>query len=159
MITKELCHSIFEYKEGKLHWKIAPAARTKIGDEAGGNSPNGYRVIAYKGMRFYTHRAIFLMHHGYLPEYIDHINGDNTNNKIENLREATQTQNLCNRKISSNNTSGVKGVWWDKWKNKWCAEIMIYGKKKHLGRFVDKGEATEVALLARDMLHGSFARS
>jgi hypothetical protein len=158
MITKELCDSIFEYKEGKLYWKIAPAARTNIGDEAGGNSPNGYRVIAYKGLRFYVHQAIFLMHNGYLPEYIDHADGNNTNNKVENLRACTQSQNVANKRMQSNNTSGYRGVWWDKTKNKWTAEVWFNRKKKFLGRFLNKDEANEVAMLAREMLHGEFAR-
>lgn len=159
MITKELCDSLFKYENGKLFWKVAPAARTKIGDEAGGISPSGYRVIAYKGMRFYTHRVIFLMNNGYLPKCIDHIDGNPKNNNIENLREASQGQNLCNRVIGKNNTSGIKGVWWDKARNKWSAEIMLDGKKKYLGRFVDKSEASEVMLLARELLHGNFARA
>jgi hypothetical protein len=159
MITKELCDSLFRYSEGKLYWKVAPSARTKIGDEAGGKSPSGYRVIAYKGMRFYTHRAIFLMHHGYLPKCIDHADGNNVNNCISNLREASQTENLCNRATGTNNTSGIKGVWWDKARSKWSAEIMMYGKKKHLGRFANKSEASEVILSARKMLHGNFARA
>ena len=66
----------------------------------------------------------------------DHKDGDGLNNRRNNLRRSTNSQNSQNRvRLSSNSTSGVSGVYWDKTNNKWVAEIIIYGKYKFLGRF------------------------
>lgn len=98
------------------------------------------------------------MHHGYLPDVIDHIDGDILNNKIENLRPATHTQNMRNTKLSSRNNSGVKGVNWDKKSNKWRVHISVDGKTKTFGRFKDMELAELIAIEARDKYYGEFAR-
>jgi len=65
---------------------------------------------------------IFLYHHGYLPKFVDHIDGNKKNNRIENLREATKSQNAMNQKVSTRNTSGIKGVMWHKRDKKWFVQ-------------------------------------
>ena len=76
-----------------------------------------------------------MWNHGYLPESVDHIDRDRSNNKIENLRAATSTQNQGNRSLNKTNTSGFRGVGWHKKYNKWVARISINGKLKNIGQF------------------------
>jgi len=71
------------------------------------------------------------------PVYIDHINGNGLDNRKDNLRASSGTQNQGNRNLNKNNKSGCRGVSWRKDKGKWRAEIKIDGKSKHLGSFDD----------------------
>jgi hypothetical protein len=70
--------------------------------------------------------------------YIDHINGDKLDNRRENLRVATFSQNACNSDIGKNNTSGFKGVYWDKKHKRWFSCITLAGKTHYLGNFPTK---------------------
>lgn len=89
--------------------------------------------------------------------HIDHINGDKLDNRKDNLRVTTPSQNAMNRGSQSNNSSGYKGVIYDKARGKWRAEICFRGNRKHLGRF----ETAELAALAYNeaaiKYHGEFA--
>lgn len=95
-----------------------------------------------------------------IDEYVDHINGNGLDNRRENLRVATKTQNNRNKAKSRSNKSGYKGVWRDKGKVKerWQAGITANGKKIHLGRFDTREEAHEAYCKAAIELHGEFAR-
>lgn len=90
---------------------------------------------------------------------VDHINGDKTNNKIENLRWATVSENAANSKIQSTNTSGVKGVHWFKRTSKWCVHIQINGVQTNLGYFATLEEATTVRRAAAQEHFGEFCHS
>jgi hypothetical protein len=72
-----------------------------------------------------------MMHYGYIPSIIDHIDGNPLNNNIKNLRPATEMQNHHNMGISKRNKSGIKGVCWDKSKNKWFARCNFDYKSHH----------------------------
>ena len=159
-ITKELLHELFEYKDGVLYWKIS-RARNKIkpGDIAGSRmKKNGYLYISINNKLYRSHRLIFLMHYGYMPEYIDHIDNNRTNNRIENLRHATASENQYNRRISRNNTSGIKGISWSNSSKRWKAQVMHEGVTTYLGSFTSLEKASEVLKKAREELHGEFAR-
>ena len=159
MITKELLHELFEYKDGHLYWKVSRSQRVKVGNKAGGvHKPSGYYHIEFNSKKYKGHRLIFLMHHGNLPKVIDHIDGDKLNNKIENLREATQQQNCYNSGMKKLNTSGVKNVHLHKPTNKWLVQLMVNGKKKYFGLYEDLELADLVAQEARDKYFGEFAR-
>jgi hypothetical protein len=97
------------------------------------------------------------MHKGYLPEFIDHINGDRADNNIDNLREATRSQNCQNAKLSKVNRSGVKGVSWHKYNQKWYARIRLDGKRIDLGYFDNLIEAEATIKATREKLHGVFS--
>ena len=108
-----------EYKDGVLLWKKVdddyPRAKylnTRFaGKTAGDLKPNGYWYVSVNGKRLLSHRVIYAMHHGYWPEHtVDHIDGDSTNNKIENLRAVTMKENARNQKLRSTNKSGCMGV-------------------------------------------------
>jgi hypothetical protein len=88
---------------------------------------------------------------------VDHRNHDGLDNRRANLRLATQTQNLGNSRIRSDNTSGHKGVYWDRWNGKWRAEIKANGKRFHLGRFVDLDDAANAYDRAAAEHFGPFA--
>ena len=82
-ITQDYVKQLFEYRDGELYWKVKYSQRVKIGAKAGALDGDEYFRISINGKRYLNHRLIFLMHHGYLPEYLDHIDGNPSNNKIE----------------------------------------------------------------------------
>lgn len=155
-LTKELAESLFYYKDGVLYWKDNRGyCRTKD-KPVGSLTKSGYFESKLNKKPFKVHRVIFLMHNGYLPEHVDHIDGNRSNNKIENLRAATPSQNKANQIIYKNNTSGVKGVYFKH--KKWGAQISYSGKRKYLGLFDTIELASEFVDLARKMVHQEFAR-
>ena len=98
------------------------------------------------------------MHYGTLPKYIDHIDGNRLNNRIENLRACTATENLCNSKTRSDNISGTKGVGWFKPKQKRRARLNFNKKDYHIGYFEHKDDAINAIIEARPKIHRDFAR-
>jgi len=100
---------------------------------------------------------IWERYNGPVAGEVDHENQDKLDNRRGNLRLATHAQNGCNRGKQKNNTSGFKGVSWNKSKGKWCAQIWHRGKKKHLGYFFDKIQAALAYDKAATKLHGTFA--
>lgn len=90
---------------------------------------------------------------------VDHKNGDGLDNRTENLRPAAKDQNQFNRGKQRNNSSGFKGVSWQKQKGRWQAQIRANGKTRHLGLFHDPKEAHAAYVAAAERLHGEFARS
>ena len=159
MITQELVKELFEYRDGDLYWKkINPYAHNiKIGAEAGCLKNRGYLCTKINGKSYLNHRLIFLYHHGCLPKFIDHINNIKTDNRIENLREATVSQNALNKKQQSNNTSGIKGVSWNIQAQKWRVRLQINGKEKSFGAYYDFDAAKFIAETMRHKFHGEFA--
>ena len=161
-ITKELLHEIFEYKDGELFYKIKPnkkASLVKVGMKAGSLYNDGYLRITYKKQRYAIHNLIFFMFYGYKPEIVDHIDGDILNNKIENLRAATRSQNCQNSKLAKNNTSGVKGVTWHKYHKKWLAVCSINKKYTYIGYFKNLEDAKNAVIKFREETHGNFANN
>jgi hypothetical protein len=75
---------------------------------------------------------------------VDHIDNNRSNNHITNIRWATGKENNQNKSLSSKNTSGVKGVYWNKNTNKWKAQIEINGKRINLGSFMNKDDAINI---------------
>jgi hypothetical protein len=147
----------FFYSKGCLFWKpfTIPKSICPL-ERAGVLGGEGYRYVQWRGVRFREHRLIFLLIKGYLPNNIDHINGVRDDNRIENLRECTSAENNRNKKISPLNTSGVKGVYWEKCRNKWCARIRIEGKRLNLGRFDKLADAEFAVRFARELYHKEF---
>ena len=100
--------------------------------------------IVVKNKPLMAHQIAWTFVYGAIPEslFIDHMDGNATNNAISNLRLVTHSENHRNRYIQSNNTSGVTGIRFIN--NKWRARIKIHGKEKHLGTFETKEQAIEV---------------
>ena len=89
---------------------------------------------------------------------VDHIDGDPLNNRRSNLRICTHNENMTNRKISKNNTSGFKGVYWSKRDNNWRSQIKYNNKRIHLGCFDSLEEATKARKDAEEKYFGEFNR-
>ena len=158
-ISLEEAQSLFYYREGVLYWAVDRKSN-KVKDQPVGNlSPHGYFETKVNNKSVKVHRIIFLLAHGYLPENVDHIDGNRSNNHIENLRAATMAQNKYNQKLYKSNKSGVKGVYWDKYNHKWAAQISHNKKVHYLGTFDDINEAAKVVDMARQKLHKEFARA
>ena len=147
---------------GLFYWN-SPRANNKIqaGDVAGSLHPTGYvkLTFAYEGRTrsISAHRLAYYMSYGTLPKVIDHANGDGSDNRIENLREATYQQNRMNARVRSDNASKVTGVYYRKDCDKWRAEISKDGNRTHLGFFKTKEEAIEARREAEDELFGEFS--
>ena len=159
-VTKELLHELFEYRDGVIYWKRKPSAlanRTKVGSQAGHKNKEGYTNTMVNKKYYGNHRLIFMMHYGYFPEEVDHKDNNPSNNKIENLRAATHKDNMRNTKFQKDNKTGVKGVTWDKSKNKWQAGIGVNDKFKLVGRFDTIEDAEKAIKEARKKYHGEFA--
>lgn len=158
-LTQELVKELFDYRDGELYWKIKPAWGVAIGDIAGWAKNNrGYRSVHIRKKTYLIHRVVFLYHHGYLPQFVDHINGDASNNRIENLRQATKAQNCQNAKTRVDNTSGYKGVHFDKRTNKWVVRVRKNGRYVCVGTFTCLELAGLVSQEVRDLYYGKFAK-
>jgi hypothetical protein len=159
MITQQKVQELFFYDCGKLIWRSKPAKTSpiKVGAEAGTLMSDGYIRTQISKKYYAIHKLVYLLHKGILPKYVDHIDGNKLNNNIENLREATATQNAQNRKIHKNNTSGVKGVYFNKCK-KWVAQLKIDNKVTYLGSFDDIKLAENAVKEARSKNHGVFCK-
>lgn len=156
MITQEKLKELVEYKDGHLFVKTRWTYHVKEG-AALGTKTKGYIQIRIQNKRYFEHRLVFIYHHGYCPEYIDHIDGDKSNNRIENLRPATLTQNNYNVKTPKSNKSGVKNVHWNKKNNNWNVTLSANNKSMYFGSFDDLELAALVAEEARNLHHGEFA--
>ena len=142
---------ILDYHEssGIFTWKISPAKNVKAGDIAGSINVRGYNVIRINGKAYYAHRLAWFYVTGNWPENdIDHDDRNKINNSYSNLVDATQSQNMRNRKKNKNNASGFNGVYWDMDRKKWRVRIMVKGKLKHIGFFDDVSSASEARLSA-----------
>jgi hypothetical protein len=168
-LTDSFMRECFNYVDGLLIWKERPkshfvdAWRQKIfnsrqAGKTAGSQHDGYWSVTFSGARVGNHRIVFLLHHGFLPEEVDHIDGNPGNNKIENLRAATHSQNLKNMKHSIANTSGRKGVYLNKKTGRWRASIRVSGKLKHLGLFKEYSDAVATRAAAEKEHYGEFNR-
>ncbi len=119
---------------------------------------NGYVRILINGRGLLAHRAIWAWHHGEWPEELDHINGKVCDNRIENLRPATHSQNTQNATTRKDNVSGFKGVTFHKATGKWMASIQSNKKRIYIGIFDGKGAAALAVANAREKHHQQFAR-
>jgi hypothetical protein len=130
----------FEYRDGELFYKKSEGPMKK-GAKVGTKIERGYIRTHIKRKPTLVHRIIFMMHHGYLPEMLDHIDGNPSNNRIENLRSVTCSQNNLNRGKHKRNTSQYKGVTWVARIKKYSTRIAIDGKRFFLGYFDDPQKA------------------
>ena len=148
----------FEYRNGELYWKIMTNPSKKlIGKKAGCKSSGAYGVVNLDGQAYSIHKVIFCMHNGFMPEIVDHVNGDKSDHRIENLRAATHQSNNWNRVTQSNNKLGKKNISWHKQNQKYWVQLAKNGTKI-VSVFVEDLELAElVAIEARNKYHGEFA--
>jgi len=132
----------FFYRDGELFWKNK-ITRKPIGAKAGSAEKDGYIRIRFMGRKIYAHRLIWIFHRGACPPLIDHIDKNKRNNRIENLRSASKSQNALNSELSpSRSATGARGVHASG--RKYVARIVIGGRRLNLGSY----ESIETARLA-----------
>lgn len=145
---------------GVLTRAVTTSSRAKEGDVAGDLDGKGYLRLCVAGKRYLAHRVAWFYHYGEWPSgELDHINGQTTDNRIENLREASRAQNLWNTRMHSTNRQGMKGVSVSCSGKKYRARIFLNGKEKHLGVFTTVKEANAAYEAAARKNFGEFARA
>jgi len=156
MLTQERLSELLEYDKhsGQFYWKMHRRGKVKTGDAAGSircNKSSGkmYIVIGIDNRLYFGHRLAWLITTGSVPTgVVDHIDGNGTNNRIENLREVSTAENQRNLKKRSDNLSGVTGVHFSASKQKWIAQIKVNRKSVFIGSFNVFNEAVEARKIA-----------
>ena len=154
---------------GIFVWKHRPASHFAgvkgmniVNAKRAGKSPQnlskaGYLRIGISGKVYWGHRLAWLITHGSWPEgVIDHINGNRSDNRIANLRDASVSQNQFNRRKGTTNTSGFKGIHLFKQTGKYMAYVDKNGKRFNLGSFSRVEDAAAAVKAARESHHGEF---
>lgn len=160
-MTPEEAQDTFRYdpETGEVYWKERKQGR-KFGP-IGTHDRDGYLVIWMneRKNRYPVHRIAWVIARGKWPDdQIDHINGVKDDNRLSNLREATNAENMRNVGKQSHNTSGLKGVSWHKRTKKWRADIKENGKRIWLGLYDCPAAASFLYQINADKIHGKFAR-
>lgn len=162
-ITQSRLQELIDYDPGTgvFRNRVHRSATARQGAVTGCVARNGYVVIRIEGVLYYAHRLAILYVTGELPpKMTDHINGDRTDNRFENLRPATNQENMGNKKRGKPNSHGLRGVRYNKpGPNPWCAQITFRGINRHLGVFPTKEEAHEAYLAEHRELHGEFSHT
>jgi len=163
-LSVEILEEIFDYNPltGFVTFKYKPRKyfknnsrshyrdfkKNRVGKRAGyEHTKKGVRVINTFKKSYYEHRLIWALYYKEWPPremFIDHINGDSTDNRIDNLRLVTHKENSLNKKLSSNNKSGVIGVSKNSRNKKWKADITYNNQKYYLGEFNNFDDAVKV---------------
>lgn len=157
-----------DHATGVLRWRARPASHFKTeraaiawnakyqGALAGSPDRHGYLKVSVNNRPYRGHRVVFALFYGIDADRIDHKDGNTLNNRPENLRKATFSQNMANKRTQKNNKSGLKGVQSNH--NRFSAFIQSNGKRKYLGSFATALEAHAAYAKAAMDLHGNFAR-
>lgn len=150
-LTQERLHHLLDYDPitGVFKWKNPLARNVKAGDTAGSVTSTGHIVIRVRGIYYLAHQLAWLYVFGKMVERLDHKDGERDHNAIENLREATNSQNCFNRQNLERGVypSGKRFV----------AKITVDYQQMHLGTFDTKGEALEARRKAAIKYFGEFA--
>lgn len=161
--TAEHLRELLDYDPytGLFRWKIASKQTPWLsGQVAGFIEQQGYWIIVIDRQIYKAHRLAWLYVYGEWPKnQIDHVNGNRSDNRLENLRAATQAQNQQNVGLTRRNNSGYKGVHWKSSHKKWCAQIRRDGHRVNLGHFDTAELAAAAYEQASKQMHGDFAFS
>lgn len=157
MLTKAELNDLFAVEDGVLIRRKRVSNNTKVGDKAGTLSKDGYIRVFVRGKSYLAHQLVFIMTHGYKAKEVDHINGVKTDNRPENLREVTRSQNRMN--TLGRGKAKVKNVTQHTCGNRFEVTLYVNGKKKYIGLFEDLELAELVAAEARIKFHGQYARA
>lgn len=156
-VNKERILELFEVDlERGLLINRKSRGRAKKGKEAGYNNSEGYRVVRIDYEDYYTHRILWLLKHGTWPDQVDHVNGIKGDNRIENLREASNSDNSCNKPAPNTNTSGFKGVSFHPHSGLWFAYACKDKVRVSAGYHKTAEAAGEAAKKLRESLHKQF---
>lgn len=158
MITAERLREVLHYDPATGEFsRRTPTKRTKAGGVIGAvRGRDGYAFVCVDGRKYLAHRLAWLYVHGHWPGAgLDHINCMRSDNRLANLREASQSQNMGNTRRSRANTSGFKGVIWHAAANRWRATIC----HRHIGFFDAPEDAHAAYMAAAERIFGEFARA
>lgn len=146
----------YDPETGLFTWARIGIGRPRS-KKAGSRKPDGYIVIRVMGYQISGHRLAWAFTYGSFPEkYLDHINGNPEDNRIENLRLASPSQNISNSRLRQDNPTGVKGVR-RKPNGRWHARIKHNYREIHIGVYDTLEDARDAIQKARESLHGEFA--
>lgn len=150
-ITFERASELLEYRAGKLYWKSLTRWRP-AGRSIGTRRKNGRVFLIVDGRTYAVHRLVWLLCKGAWPTSdLDHVNRDPADNRIENLRECTKSQNQANR--APIGATGLKGVTFHRASGKFQAKVA----GRYLGLFSTAHEAARHADIAAASAYGEFA--
>lgn len=150
----------YDRATGVITWRVQINGRAPAGSRAGALRGDGYIIVGINGGLCLAHRLAWFLVKGVWPkDGLDHKDGDCTNNRWRNLREATQSQNMMNGAMRRNNKSGAVGVSFGQRDGVWRAAINYGGKMYVLGTYPTKAMATAARRKAEKKHHGRFARS
>ena len=139
---------------GNFTWAKAIGRKIRVGDAAGSVGSQGYRYIKIAGSSYRASRLAWLYVYGEWPTlFTDHINRVRADDRIANLRQVTNTENIQNTVARSNSASGVKGVYFHTRFSKWVASIRASGKRLHFGYFKSVDEANTAYQAAAAIHH------
>lgn len=143
---------------GLFRWKTSLSYRGTVGRIAGNkHDKHGRTRISIANRQYFAHRLAWMWMTGEFPTNdVDHINGNPSDNRWNNLRVATRSENLCNR-LTKSSSGGFRGVYWKPRDRRWIAKIQIGGRQIYLGSFDDPQKANEAYKEAAKKLHGDFA--
>lgn len=151
---------LFDPKSGVLTWRVSNSKRVKVGQRAGAARPCGRRVVSVDGVRYREHRIIWKLVTGEEPAaFIDHRDIDGGNNRWENLRTATNSQNMANRGVQSNSSSGLKWAYFHAASGRWLSRIQKDGVDYPLGYWPTAEAAHAAGARKAAELFGEFARA
>ena len=153
-ITQERLRQLFTYCDGALLNNVVRRNKANIGLPAGYKTKRGYTNIRIGSRIYKAHRLIFMHQHGFMPQVVDHIDGDTSNNRIENLRACSTSQNGMNRSGSYAKT-GHRNVYARG--SKFQVHMKHEGQGHYIGTFDCIHEAATAAADARQKLFGEFA--
>ena len=158
MVTQKRILELFSYCEKDASRPLVRSVdvhyNAKIGRRVGHYDGRGYLKVSIDGRVYHLHRIVFLYHNGFIPDIVDHSDGDTMNNLINNLRPASKSESCCNVGLSARNKSGVKGVSMSH--GKWLSQIMVNGKRTTLYYGDDKDDAIKARVDA-EFMHGEFS--
>ncbi len=152
-MSQDLIENLY-YHNGILFWAQTVHNKCQKDSPVGTKKQNGYIEIQWKGKRYYAHRIIWTIFNGEIPDklVIDHIDGNPSNNKLENLRCVQHVSNLHGARKLTRNKSGFIGVSWNKLTKSWEASVTYKGNRIYRDYFDDVTEAGEAVQLIKDLI-------
>lgn len=154
-LSAERARELFSYDPatGLLTWKVG-RGRARVGEVAGTPKRAGGRLqVQVDGRLYGAHRIVWLLVYGVWPSgAVDHVNGDDSGNRVGNLRDVTQQKNSENqRHPHGDSQTGVLGV--SKCGSRFRSQLGVRGRQKYLGTFATPEEAHQAYLTAKRQLH------